>query len=104
MLTLLDSRTTDTSYPTDAALQQMFQGEGNGSRLLDGLIHASGTFGGATLAIQLSWDGGTTWHDGSYTLTDVGFMTPISMLPGWKIRPVITDAGSTTDISAVLFP
>ena len=104
MITLLDSRSLATSYPTDVALQQMFQGEGNGSRLLDAIIEVTGTMGGATLGYDISTDGGTTWTTGSYTTDAVGWLGPISMLPGWKIRPALSSVGSTTDVTAKLFP
>jgi hypothetical protein len=64
-----------------------------------GTLRASGTFNGATVKLQASFDGGTTWIDAG---ADATFTAPglanFSLGP-CKLRGVLSGAGGSTSIS-----
>ncbi|MFA7587659.1 MAG: hypothetical protein WCY11_15935 [Novosphingobium sp.] len=64
-----------------------------------GTARAWGTFDGATVTLQASFDGGTTWIDvgEDATFTAAG-MTNFSLGP-CKLRGVVSGAGGTTSVS-----
>jgi hypothetical protein len=72
----------------------------------DRCFQATGTFGGATIVMQGSLDGGTTWfqlHDGGNTLialtaADGGAILENALL----IRPFLSVAGSGASINVYL--
>lgn len=72
--------------------------DGNGSAFDwpggQGALIVTGTFGGATVKLQMSPDGGTTYVDteGSLTATGVDLFT----LPPCKVRGNVSSAGTTS--------
>jgi hypothetical protein len=104
MLTLLTARTTDTSYPTDVALQKVWFTAKDASEILVCQPEITGVMDGATVGFNISTDGGTTWSTGTTTATAIGFPTAFYMLPGWSIRPTVASAGASTSITLKLFP
>lgn len=63
------------------------------------ILNTSGTFGGASLAVQGSYDGGTTW----VTLATVtaAASTPINW--PWAPLQIVATAGISQSIVAILF-
>jgi hypothetical protein len=105
MLTLLTARTTDTSYPTDVALQKVWNTFKDASELQVVQFEFLGTFDGATVAYQVSTDGGTNWQTGAVSAVAAGLAsTAVYFLPGWMIRPVVTSAGAGTTVTMKMFP
>lgn len=64
-----------------------------------GTFHAFGTFGGASVNLQASFDNGTNWFDiPDTTLTQRGLMNVT--LANTLLRANLTGAGGTTSVSA----
>lgn len=65
----------------------------------DKVICCSGTWDGATITIQVSPDGGTTWIDVDHGAYTDDFVKRVSLCYGMKIRGTVSNAGASTDLS-----
>ena len=59
---------------------------------------ASGTFGGATLTVEISPDGGTTWVSTGSTLTAAG-VVELAYGEGTSLRVTLSGATGTTSVN-----
>jgi len=88
--------------PANEGVTDYFAASGNGREWTyngsKGRIQARGGFGGGTLTLETSQDGGTTWVvDGTFSLTAAGVENINSDVPrGSKWRFVLTGATTPT--------
>jgi hypothetical protein len=68
----------------------------------DAAFAVYGTFGGSTVALQVSPDAGTTWIDVNGTAqTAAGGAGPVSIPTGWRVRASVT-GGAGVSVTALL--